>query len=314
VPAAIRVPKQHDGSAQLLLSPTGKYLGVFTHDSGNYQKTALAVYSTADNACVGGPLELGDCRGLGFISDGTLLIGNARCLLRWRVPDEPASFGEFGGAFLYALGVQPRAPVFSVVVESDYCGAMSGWQILVHDIKTGEPVSRIAAPIDLHMDSATLSPRGRFAAAELSTYRHDGRGLLICETATGRRVQTFYSTQRVWGMTFTPNEKALFAFLEVWNTDEQLAVYEFGSADPVRILRVPDGTGAMCFARDGSTLDILCHTGARVRLDPKTGRVLKRYKAPTKLAHYSSAVLSANGRVAAAITARFTVAVWALDG
>jgi hypothetical protein len=313
----IRVSEEFgDGSGELVLNPSGTLVAVLDLDRKADRRQALSVYSTADNRCVAGPQKLSDCRGLRFIDDRTLLILNERKCLRWKVPGAPKKLTSFGGDFLYGLAARPGCGVFAVAVE--HRGGLGDWQVVLADLKTGKRRRTVGLPLSLRYGltpaSVILSPGGELLAAEISPMSGDERGLVVCDVATGRRLQTWLSEQRVSAMTFAP-EGALFAFAEQGQTDQALVVYELSGADPVRVLRLPEplnGGAALRFAADGSWLDLLDYRGCRVRLNPTTGRVLEQQEPPVELAEFRPIALSADGRVAAGVTADFTVAVWAL--
>src|SRR5687767_4937859 len=83
-----------DGSDALLLNPSGTRVAVFTYDRDAHRRHTLTVYSTLDNQCVAEPLELGDCRGIVFIDDETLLILDERRCLRYQAPANPKVFAS----------------------------------------------------------------------------------------------------------------------------------------------------------------------------------------------------------------------------
>ncbi len=309
---AIRVPEVFpDGNDALLLNPSGTLVAVFTFDRKRYNRHTLAVYSALDNRPLAKPMQLGDCRGVAFIDDRTLLILDEKRCLRYRPPTKPKAFASFDDGFLCALAAQPGVPWFAVILADDQ--AREHWQVVLADLKSGARKWTLALPQGLDADGLTLSRDGRLVAVELAPSRSQERSLMVFDAATGKPVQTWYSEREVWAMTFAP-DGSLFTFVEKGHADVALVVYELSSGDPVRTLRLPrsfKGGSALYCAPDGSWLDAIDWEGYWVRLDLAHGRVLEQRKYPVALA-WSCVAVSANGQVAAGVMEDRTVAVWTL--
>jgi hypothetical protein len=302
----IRVIEQFgDSYDRLLLNPTGTLVGTFYGNHGKGAGYTLALYSAADGRRVGKPLWLGDCGGLGFVDDKTLVIANGRKLLRWKVPGEPEAFGPAGGFFYALLTTRPGLPVFGVCIDES---------VSALDVKTGERLWRTDGPLGLFTDGLALSPRGRLMASLHSPSMDSWQVIVVFEVATGRQLRMHWSDEEVDGLTFAPDESALFAFKG--EDQREIVVYADGAVNPVRRLALPREIRwglSMNFAPEGSWLDVIENDGTRVRLDPTSGRVLQRYKSRRKFADTSGIAVSANGKVAAAVAEDFTVVVWPLN-
>jgi hypothetical protein len=308
----IRVPEDFGYPEYLLLNPSGTLLGVFACDREVGGPPNLALYSATDGQRVGEPLKLEDSRGLGFISDDTLFIANERTLLRWQPPNKPELVPS-SGAYLYGLAVCPARDIFALVVEEGE--GYYAWRVLIGNIRTGNPLLTIDAPLDLKIGSAALSPGGRFVAIGLTQMRCEERALMICNAQTGQRVQTFYAPRGAWNVTFAPDEASLFCFVEEGIRGESLALFDLGSGDPIRHFALPDTLGAglaIFFPPDPRRLNVLGRTGACVQFDRATGRALNQFDPPVPLAENTENAVSANGRVAAGVAQDHTVVVWAL--
>jgi WD40 repeat protein len=247
-------------------------------------------------------LKLNKDSGMGFIDEATLLVSNDSQFLRWRLPAKPERLKSPGGHYIYPAGVR--------VFAAGYSGLVG-----IFDVKSGKELWTASPPPDVYPGGVSLSTGGRLMASSHAPDRSSWRMIVVYDLSTEQRVRIHLTDEGVWGLTFSPDESALYAFVEERPT--VIAVFEDGCVDPVRTLQLPRqlGTpGVMHFAPDGSWLEVIDTSGFRVRLDPTSGRVLNRFKPPVKMVEYCSRVtVSANGKVAASVADDFTVAVWPLE-
>lgn len=291
--------------SQLVLNPSGSLVGVVAREQHSYRHS-LTVYNAADGRPVGDPLDLSPLGCAKFIDDETLLLTGEKQLLRWRAADEVVEVALSVPGMVTNLAVdaerQRVAYVFDYKEEE-----RRGWRrVALADLNTGEQLWEGSAPFGcLSLGDLTTTPGGRFVVVDLC--EEDGAyALMLCDAATGQRVQTFYTQSGVWGTAIAPDEETFVVF-----TLYELAVYELAGADPVRTLPLPRELHiAMNFAPDGSWLRVFSDTGAWVRLELAKGKVLQRGKLPLVMGNL---VVSANGRAVAGVTKDNMLAVFPLD-
>lgn len=303
----IRVPESFgDGDDRLQLSPTGARLAVLVYERGNYNRKALAVHDPATGELLA-ELGFGDCRGWQFVSDDELVIADERRVVRWRVGEVPQVLCAFED-FVYGLAADTARGRFARALSPNHYS----WAVALHDL-AGAELWRAHVPFGLYANQVALSPGGRFVAVEMSQSRSEERAILLLDTATGRAAQTWYGPC-LCDLAFAPDDSAAVAISARVNV-RALEVYEPANGFPARALELADDFGfvaAVGFAPGGARLNVIVDDGSQSVLDFATGEEVEWFAPPAELREYAPVALSANGRVAAGISADLEVVVWPL--
>lgn len=303
----IRVPESFgDGDDRLQLSPTGARLAVLVYERGNYNRKALRVHDPATGAVLA-EAEFGDCRGWQFVSDDELVIADERRVVRWRVGAVPEVLCTFED-FVYGLAADAARGRFARALSPNHYS----WAVALH-AAAGAELWRAHVPFGLSAHEVALSPGGRFVAVEMSLSRSEERAILLLDAATGGAVQTWYGPC-LYDLTFAPDDSVAVA-VSARVGRPALEVYEPANGFAARALPLDDDFGrvvAVGFAPGGARLNVIVDDGSQSVLDFATGEELEWFAPPAEMHEYTPVALSANGRVAAGISADFEVIVWPL--
>ncbi len=303
----IRVPASFgDGDDRLQLSPTGARLAVFAYARGGYREKHIAVHDPNTGALLDEG-AFGDCRGWQFVSDNELLLAEERRVLRWRVGAEPQELFAFE-EFVYGFAADPAHGRYARALSSNH----HSWEVALHDA-AGAQLWRAYVPFGLSAHQVALSPGGRFVAVEMSQSRGEERAVLLLDASTGRAAQTWYGPC-LCDLAFAADDS--FAVCVPARFDVRaLEVYEPANGFPARTLDLADDFGRVVrvgFAPGGARLNVIVEDGSQSVLDVATGEELEWFAPPAEVHEYAPVALSANGRIAAGISAAYEVVVWQL--
>lgn len=307
----IVVPQElADGDGTLLLNPGATRVAVVSTQPRTHRH-AVAVYDVADGRLIGGPFDLGAHECAGFLDDDTLLFAVEGDVLRWRATGAVELVQSVPGV-IEALACAPGPDRIAYVLRHQE-PQQFGWRMAaLSELGADEQSWEIFTPFsNVHFGKLAFAPGSRFVVVELiEGGGSENYGLLLCDAATGRRVQTFYTRGGLGSAAFANGEAFVVA------ADGELDVHERASADAVRTLELPDDLGqstAVGFGPDGSWLRVIAPGGVWARVDLATGAVVETGELPVPLATYYNLAFTADGRAAAGVTEDNTVAVFAFD-